>query len=219
MTFSIIARDPKTGALGVATATGKLAVGAQVPHIRPGIGAIATQGFTTNPLYAEDGFRLLEAGWQADEVVLALTQRDGGRDWRQVIIMDRHGRTGGFTGDANEPAFRLSLTDDLAIAGNMLVSPSVLVAMENTFAAAANRPLAVRLLEALEAGERAGGDKRGTRSAALLAEDEAEWLIDLRVDFDDRPIMALADLYRRSREQDYMDFRARLPNRSNPHGH
>lgn len=219
MTFSIIARDPETDALGVATATGKLAVGAQVPHIRPGIGAIATQGFTTNPLYAEDGFKLLEAGWQADEVVEALTRRDNGRNWRQVIIMDRHGRAAGFTGDANEPAFRLSLADNLVIAGNMLASRSVLTAMENAFGAAANCPLAVKLLEALAAGERAGGDKRGTRSAALLAQDQAGWLVNLRVDFDDQPIKALADLYQRSREQDYMDFRASLPKRSDPHGH
>ncbi|MDH3660363.1 MAG: DUF1028 domain-containing protein [Alphaproteobacteria bacterium] len=219
MTFSIIARDPETDTLGVATATGKLAVGAQVPHLRPGIGAIATQGFTTNPLYAEDGFKLLEAGWRADEVVEALTRRDNGRDWRQVIIMDRHGRTAGFTGDANEPAFRLSLADNLAIAGNMLASQSVLTAMENAFVAATSLPLAARLLEALTAGEHAGGDKRGTRSAALLAEDKAGWLVDLRVDFDDQPIAALADLHQRSREQGYMDFRASLPTRSNPHGH
>ena len=69
MTFSILARDPKTGHLGVATATGKLAVGAQVPHLRTGIGAIATQGYTTNPLYAKDGFRLLETGQQVESVV------------------------------------------------------------------------------------------------------------------------------------------------------
>ncbi|MGH1483567.1 MAG: DUF1028 domain-containing protein [Geminicoccales bacterium] len=69
------------------------------------------------------------------------------------------------------------------------------------------------------AGERAGGDKRGTRSAALLAEDKAGWLVNLLVDFDDQPIKALAELYQRSREQDYMDFRASLPKRSNPHGH
>ena len=219
MTFSIIARDSETGALGVATATGKLAVGAQVPHLRSGIGAIATQGFTTNSLYAEDGFKLLEAGWQAGEIVEALTGRDNGRDWRQVIIMDRHGRAAGFTGDANEPAFQHSLADNLAIAGNMLASQSVLTAMENVFDAAAKRPLAERLVEALTAGERAGGDKRGTRSAALLAEDEAGWLVNLRVDFDDQPIAALTDLYLRSREQDYMDFRARLPTHSNPHRH
>ena len=219
MTFSIIARDPETDTLGVATATGKLAVGAQVPHIRPGIGAIATQGFTTNPLYAEDGFKLLEAGWQADEIVEALTRRDNGRDWRQVIIMDRYGRAAGFTGDANEPAFRLSLADNLAIAGNMLADRSVLTAMQKAFAAATSHLLAARLLEALTAGERAGGDKRGTRSAALLAEDKAGWLVNLRVDFDDQPITALADLYQRSREQDYMDFRAGLPTRSNPHRH
>ncbi len=217
MTFSIIARDPKTGALGIATATGKLAVGAQVPHLRSGIGAIATQGLTTNPLYAEDGFKLLEAGWQADEVVEALTRRDNGRDWRQVIIIDRRGRTAGFTGDANEPDVRLSLIDNLAVAGNMLASQSVLTAIENAFDAATNRPLAERLIEALTAGEHAGGDKRGTRSAALLAEDKAGWVVDLRVDFDDQPITALADLYLRSREQDYMDFRARLPIQSDPH--
>ena len=153
MTFSIIARDPKSGCLGVATATGKIAVGAQVPHLRPGIGAIATQGLTTNPLYAEDGFRLLDAGWSAEDVVQALTARDQGRHCRQLMVMDRNGGTAGVTGDANEPVLGVISADDVIIGGNMLANGRVLPSMQDAFLNADGHPLAARLLAALKAGE------------------------------------------------------------------
>src|ERR1700732_4805798 len=102
MTFSIIASDPKRGAVGVATATGLLAVGANVPHCAHGVGALATQGHSTSPLYADDGMALLERQWEAQEIVEALTSRDGNRGLRQLIIMDRAGRTAGWTGDCND---------------------------------------------------------------------------------------------------------------------
>lgn len=216
MTFSIVARDPETGYLGVATATGKIAVGAQVPHVRPGIGAIATQGFTTNPLYAEDGFVLLEAGWTAKDVVEALTTRDQGSDWRQVVVMGRDGSTAGATGSANETIHGIIEADGLIIGGNMLASHRVLPAMKEAYRQSTGRPLAERLLAALKAGDAEGGDKRGTCSAAMLAQDKAPWPLDLRVDFAADPIAALEDLYGRSTEMNYQSFRHSLPDRSRP---
>jgi uncharacterized Ntn-hydrolase superfamily protein len=216
MTFSIIARDPATGFLGVATATGKIAVGAQVPNLRPGIGAIATQGFTTSPLYAEDGFRLLEAGWAAKDVVDAITTRDQGFAWRQVLVMDRNGETAAATGRANEAAHGMIEDDGLVVAGNMLSNDQVLSAMNEAYSRARDQPLAARLLAALKAGEIEGGDKRGTCSAALLVQDDAPWPLNLRVDFAPDPLARLDDLYARSNETSYQTFRQSLPDRSNP---
>lgn len=211
MTFSIIARDPATGFLGVATATGKIAVGAQVPHLRPGVGAIATQGFTTNPLYAEDGFGLLEAGRTAKDVVETLTTNDGGRDWRQLLVMDRDGGTAGATGASNETVLGVIEAQGLIIGGNMLASDSVLTAMKDAYEWANASPLAARLVAALTAGEAEGGDKRGTCSAAMLVQDEAPWPLNLRIDFAADLVASLDDLYRRSRESSYRDFRLSLP--------
>lgn len=216
MTFSIVARDPETGYLGVATATGKIAVGAQVPHLRPDIGAIATQGFTTNPLYTEDGFVLLQAGWTAKDVVAALTTRDQGSDWRQVIVMDRNGSTAGATGDSNETIHGIIEADGLIIGGNMLASHSVLPAIKEAYRKSKGRLLAERLLAALKAGDAEGGDKRGTCSAAMLAQDEAPWPLDLRIDFAADPVAALENLYERSTETNYQNFRQSLPDRSRP---
>lgn len=216
MTFSIIARDPATGFIGVATATGKIAVGAQVPRLRPGIGAIATQGFTTNPLYAEDGFRLLEAGWTARAVVEQLTMRDHGQDWRQVLVMDRDGCTAAATGHANEAVLGVIEADDLIVGGNMLANDGVLPAMSAAYRNANMLPHAPRLLAALQAGEAAGGDKRGTCSAAMLVQDEAPWPLDLRIDFAADPSASLESLYRRSLEDSYRRFRSSLPGRSRP---
>ena len=211
MTFSIIARDPATGFLGVATATGKIAVGAQVPHLRPGVGAIATQGFTTNPLYAEDGFGLLEAGRTAKDVVETLTTNDGGRDWRQLLVMDRDGGTAGATGASNETVLGVIEAQGLIVGGNMLANDNVLTAMKDAYERANASPLAARLVAALKAGEAEGGDKRGTCSAAMLVQDEAPWPLNLRIDFAADLVASLDDLYRRSRESSYRDFRLSLP--------
>jgi uncharacterized Ntn-hydrolase superfamily protein len=216
MTFSIIAHDPATGFLGVATATGKIAVGAQVPHLRPSVGAIATQGFTTNPLYAEDGFRLLESGQTAKGVVETLTTADQGRDWRQLLVMDRDGGAAGTTGKANEAALAVIEADGLIVGGNMLASDGVLPAMMAAYRNGEGLPLSARLLSALKAGEAAGGDKRGTCSAAMLVQDEAPWPLNLRIDFASDLMMALEDLHRRSDEKSYREFRLSLPDRSRP---
>jgi uncharacterized Ntn-hydrolase superfamily protein len=211
MTFSIIARDPATGFLGVATATGKIAVGAQVPHLRPGVGAIATQGFTTNPLYTEEGFRLLAAGRSSKDVVETLTTNDGGRDWRQLLVMDRDGGTAGATGASNETVLGVIEAQGLIVGGNMLANDNVLTAMKDAYERANASPLAARLVAALKAGEAEGGDKRGTCSAAMLVQDEAPWPLNLRIDFAADLVASLDDLYRRSRESSYRDFRLSLP--------
>jgi uncharacterized Ntn-hydrolase superfamily protein len=217
MTFTIIGRDPQSGALGVATATGSIAVGAQVPHCRFGVGAVATQGYSTNVLFARRGLPLLGRGEAAAEVLRALVAEDAGSAFRQLAVMDRNGATAGWTGAANSDFKGHHEAADLIVAGNILQGPEVLAAMTAAYEAAAGKDLAERLLAALAAGEAAGGDSRGTCSAALLVDGGNGAALNLRVDYHATPVAALRDLHERSRDRDYRDFLRRLPDEQDPH--
>jgi uncharacterized Ntn-hydrolase superfamily protein len=131
--------------------------------------------------------------------------------------MDAAGRTAGWTGDANADAKSHWCGQDMAIAGNCLTSPIVIDAMRTSFADGTGLPLAERLLRAMEAGAKEGGDRRRTKSAALLVDSGAAIPLDLRVDHDDQPVAALRALYARSLEPDYVAFVERLPTRAAPH--
>lgn len=215
MTFTIIARDPKNGAVGVATATGSIAVGAQVPHCRFGAGGIATQGHTTNVLFARHGLPRLAKGERAPDVLRDLLAADDGRDLRQVAVLDTRGETAGWTGEANGDFKGHHVGSNFIVAGNLLTGPEVLSAMSVAYASSGLTELALRLLAALSAGETAGGDSRGTCSAALLVDSGCGAALDLRVDFDPAPVAALEKLHDRSRDQDYRNFLKRLPGARN----
>ena len=217
MTFTIIARDPETLAVGVATATGSIAVGAQVPHCRFGVGAVATQGYSTNVLFARRGLPLLARGETAQAVVGALTADDEGRDFRQLAVMDAGGGTAGWTGVANSDFKDHHAEKGLIVAGNILSGAQVLTTMLAAYHASTSGDLAGRLLEALAAGEAAGGDSRGTCSAALLVDSGNGAALNLRVDYDGKPIAALQALHERSKDQVYRDFLQRLPSEQDPH--
>ena len=210
MTFSIVARDPSTAALGVATATGGPAVGSLVPHVRARIGAIATQSWT-NPYLAYDGLDLL-AGADASSVLDRVLAADAGRDRRQLIIADASGLSAAWTGpDCTGHAQAIALPD-VAVAGNMLSGPAVLPAMLEAFRGAGG--FADRLAAALRAGHDAGGDARGIRSAALkICGTEDYPLVDLRVDWSDAPLDELMIALKATRETDYARFFADLPRR------
>jgi len=216
MTFTIIGRDPETGAIGVATATGSIAVGAQVPHCRFGVGAVATQGYSTNVLFARRGLPLLAGGESAAQVVRRLVGEDAGRDFRQLAVMDGAGRTAGWTGASNTGFKGVREGDNWIVAGNILTGPAVLEAMAAAYGAAAGRDLAERLLSALEAGEAAGGDSRGSCSAALLVDSGEGAALNLRIDYDEHPVAALEALHARSRDPVYRDFLKRLPDEQDP---
>ncbi|RDE09030.1 DUF1028 domain-containing protein [Pelagibacterium lacus] len=212
MTFSILARDPATGALGVATATGGPAVGQLVPHARAGVGALATQGYT-NPLYGPDGLAALETGQGSEAVVYALTTADPGREKRQLIVIDASGRTAGWSGAELTPSVGLHLEPGLAIAGNLLGGPDVVPAMAAAFLAAGG-PLELRLLAALTAAEAAGGDARGIQSAAItVVTDQPYPAIDVRVDQAAHPLAELATVLDLVRSGSYAAFLAELPRR------
>jgi uncharacterized Ntn-hydrolase superfamily protein len=200
MTFSIVARDPATGDLGVAVASKYLAVGSVVPWARAGIGAIATQAWA-NVHYGPDGLGRLELGLAPPSVLARLTGEDPGRAERQVGIVDTHGRAASYTGDACMPWAGGRTVDGAAAQGNILVGPEVVDAMIDAYMASGGA-LADRLLAALAAGDLAGGDRRGRQSAALLvvrieggyggANDR---YIDLRVDDHPDPVPELARIH------------------------
>jgi len=219
MTFTVIGRDPTSGAFGIATATGSIAVGAQVPHCRFGVGAIATQGHTTNLRFPHRGLPLLARGQPAPEVVRRLVSEDVGAEFRQLAVIDRKGGTAGWTGSANGDFKGHHEGDGLIVAGNILSGPQVLEAMLAAYQRAAGEDFANRLLAALAAGEAAGGDSRGTCSAALLCDIGAGAALNLRIDYSETPVVALQALHERSRAPEYRDFLRRLPDEQNPASH
>jgi uncharacterized Ntn-hydrolase superfamily protein len=217
VTWSIIARDPATGKFAVAVATRFFAVGALVPYLQAGVGAVATQALV-NPFLGVNGLKLLREGKSAAEVVQALVAADQGRDHRQVHVMDVAGRTAAHTGTACIDWCGHRAGADVSLAGNMLVGERVLDATLSAYAAGGVLPLPRRLIAALRAGEAAGGDKRGKQSAALLIQGDEEWRdLDLRVDDHPDPLTELERLEAVSRER-FTHFLRVLPNKCDPVG-
>ena len=216
MTWSIIARDA-SGALGIAVSTKFFAVGARVPAIEAGVGAVASQALT-NPLYGKRGLALLRLGAPAADVVRLLTEADAGREHRQVHVMDAQGRFAAHTGAECVDWCGHLVRDGFSVAGNMLAGPQVIAETARSYQANAALPFPRRLIAALKAGEDAGGDKRGKQSAALLIYSTEEYSdLDLRVDDHPEPIDELARLEKVSRER-WVHFRKYLPSRANPAG-
>jgi uncharacterized Ntn-hydrolase superfamily protein len=217
MTWSIIARDSATERLAIAVASKFLAVGARVPHIAAGVGAVATQALI-NPFYGPRGLQRLQENVPAATVVAELVAADAGRDHRQLHMMDWAGNSAAHTGAACIDYAASRAGDGFSLAGNMLAGPDVLDAAAAAYAANSHLPLARRLIAAMQAGEAAGGDKRGKQSAALLIYGEDEWSeLDLRVDDHADPLAELARLEQVSRER-WVHFRKFLPNRRDPVG-
>lgn len=199
-TFSIVARDPATGELGVAVQSRVIAVGAIVPYARAGVGAIATQAWG-NPTYGPEGLRLLRDGKSPKEVIDALTSADGQRDERQVGVLAADGRTASFTGEGCLEWAGGRTGKNYAVQGNLLAGDAVVNAMAESFESSKG-DLGTRLITALEAAQRAGGDKRGMQSAALLIVHEGwgyggltDRYRDLRVDDHPKPIDELRRIY------------------------
>ena len=217
MTWSIIARDDTTGRVGIAVATRFFAVGALVPHIRTGVGAIATQAFI-NPGYGPHGLDLLAEGLGAADVVARLTAADEGRHNRQLHVMDRAGRFAAYTGAACIAWCGHEIRDGFSVAGNMLAGPQVLAETIRAYEACAELPFARRLLAAMHAGEAVGGDKRGRQSAALRVHDGEDYpVLDLRVDDHTDPLAELSRLEAVARQR-WVHFRRLMPRRDAPAG-
>ena len=217
MTWSIIARDEQTGQFGIAVATKFFAVGARVPHIAAGIGAIATPALV-NPYYGIDGLKLLREGRAPRDIVATLIAADSGHPSRQLHIMDASGRIASHTGSDCVDWCGHIEGKGFSIAGNMLAGPRVLDETAEAYIAGESLPFARRLIAAMRAGEAAGGDKRGKQSAALLIYGDEEWsALNLRVDDHGDPLAELERLEAVSRER-WVHFRQFLPTRKNPAG-
>jgi len=198
-TFSIVGFDPATGDLGVAVASRFLAVGAVAPWAEAGVGAVATQAYA-NVAYGPDGLKALREGQSADQALNALIDADKGRERRQAGVIDAKGRAATFTGSKCFAWAGGKTGKHWAAQGNILAGPEVVDAMGKAFEAAEGE-LAERLLAALTAGEKAGGDKRGKQSAALyVVRKKGGFLhgndryIDLRVDDHTDPVPELTRL-------------------------
>ncbi|GEO86262.1 MULTISPECIES: DUF1028 domain-containing protein [Alphaproteobacteria] len=217
MTWSIVARDPQTGHLGVAVASRFFAVGAAVPHIRGRVGAIATQAFVS-PLYGTDGLFLLAEGRTPEEIISVLTARDDGCQQRQLHLIDAAGRNAAFTGSKCIDWAGHIVDDNVSVAGNMLAGPQVIAETLRVYKALADAPFTERLLAAMDAGEAAGGDKRGKQSAALVIyrDQDYPWL-DIRADDHPDPLAELRRLHAVAQER-YLHVAQTMPTRENPHG-
>lgn len=216
MTWSIIARDA-SGAFGVAVASKFFAVGALCPHARSGVGALATQALL-NPLFVEPGLEGMAQGRHPADIVRALTDADEGREHRQLHMIDKDNRSAAYTGAACIDWCGHTAGEGFSVAGNMLAGPQVIAATAQFYQSHPQLDFAERLMLALEAGEAAGGDKRGKQGAALRVHTTEDYCaLDLRVDDHEEPIAELKRLYAKSLER-YQPFTACLPSKARPAG-
>jgi len=209
-TFSIVARDPDTGELGVAVQSHWFSVGGVVPWAEAGVGAVATQSFA-EPAYGPRGLELMRSGMTAREALDALIAVDKGEAVRQVAFVDAHGRVAVHTGSKCIESAAHQTGKGFSVQANMMIDDTIVPAMARAFEKARG-PLPERLLTALEAGQKAGGDIRGRQSAAILVvrgqstgkvyEDR---VVDLRVEDNDEPIKELRRLLTIHRAYEHMN--------------
>ncbi len=209
-TFSIVARDPVTGDLGVAVQSHWFSVGSTVPWAEPGVGAVATQSFT-EPSYGPLGLALMKAGKSAPEALKALLAADSDRAVRQVAMVDAQGRSAAHTGAKCIQAAGHEVGEGFTVEANLMDQATVWPAMAKAFRAAKG-DLADRLLAALNAAQAEGGDIRGRQSAAILivkgkpsGQPWNDRLFDLRVEDNPDPLKELGRLIQLRRAYRLMD--------------
>ena len=209
-TFSIVARDPETGELGVAVQSHWFSVGSIVAWGEAGVGVVATQSFV-NPSFGQRGLDLLKKGMTAQEVVDLLISTDDGREFRQLAIVDSKGNSAAYTGSKCIAEAGNITEENYSVQANMMLNNTVWGAMSQTFKTTKGH-LAERLVAALESAQKEGGDIRGKQSACLLVysgkptgniwEDK---LIDLRVEDNPEPIKEIKRLLKVYRAYEYMN--------------
>ena len=194
MTFTAVGRCPRTGRFGIATATKEMAVGSRVPFIKAHLGAVATQAYT-DPRLGALALRLLDLGYPAARVLQELAQSDPNFAYRQIGIVDRWGHAVARTGERNTGWAGHRSGPGFVVMGNVLVGEQVVAAMESAMADT-EAEVEVRLMRALDAGTRAGGQPEGQCSAGLLVhENEGFAVLDLRVDDHADPMQELWRLF------------------------
>jgi len=195
MTFSLVGRCARTGMLGVVVTTSSISVGSRCPYARAGVGAALTQ-HRTDPRLGPLALDLLARGFAAEEAMQAIVAATPHRDWRQLAIIDAMGRTATYSGANVRGEKGEARGRDCAAIANIVRSPDIPVAMVAAFEKDPGAPLARRLIEALAAGEAAGGELRPVTSAALVVADRESFpYVDLRVDDHPQPIAELSRLW------------------------
>lgn len=216
MTWSILVRDPHTGALGAAVASKFFAVGALCIHVEGQVGVLATQALV-NPMYAVDAMPRLRAGGDPVVILGDLVVPDPGSPQRQCHMLDADGRIAQHTGPGCVDWAGHVSAPNVSVAGNMLAGPTVVEATMQAYLAATGS-MAERLLTAMQAGEAAGGDKRGKQSAGLkICTADPYPDLDIRADDHPDPLAELRRLHRVSLER-FAVFRRFLASRDNPYG-
>jgi uncharacterized Ntn-hydrolase superfamily protein len=210
-TFSIVARDPVTGEMAVGVQTHWFSVGTLVSWGEAGVGVIATQSFV-NKSYGIKGLDLMKKGKTAPEALKELLAADEGREFRQVAMIDFNGNVNAFTGKNCIDHAGNIVGKNYSVQSNMMLTDKVNIAMSKAFESNGGKPLAERVLLALQEAQSAGGDIRGKQSAAILVvagkstgQPWNERLIDLRVDDNKAPLDELDRLLRLYRAYEYMD--------------
>jgi uncharacterized Ntn-hydrolase superfamily protein len=215
MTFSIVAHCSRTGQLGVAVATAVPAVGCMCPYVKAGVGAVSTQSWV-NPYLAIEALRSMGQGRSAPDALEAVMAQDEGADVRQIGVVDAKGRSAAWSGKDCTDWFGQIVQPHFAVQGNMLVSEATIEAMAEAFMRSESLDVAERLMLALEAGDAAGGDKRGRQSAALEVHHVEDYaLLDLRVDEHHHPVAELRRVLAIARLQ-LLPFVQGMPRKGGP---
>jgi uncharacterized Ntn-hydrolase superfamily protein len=209
-TFSIVARDPATGELGVAVQSHWFSVGSIVAWAEAGVGAVATQSFV-DPSYGKNGLELMRAGKSAPDTLKELLEKDEGREVRQVAMIDAQGRVDAWTGKNDIQAAGHIVGKDFSVQANLMLNDKVWPAMARAFESTKG-DLADRMLAALDAAQAAGGDIRGRQSAAIVIvtgkPSGLAWkdrTFDLRVDDSPEPLVELRRLVKLQRAYNHMN--------------
>ena len=209
-TFSIVARDPDTGELGVAVQSHWFSVGPIVPWAEAGVGAVATQSFV-DPSYGKNGLELMRAGKSAPDALKELLEKDEGREVRQVAMIDAQGRVDAWTGKNDIQAAGHIVGKNFSVQANLMLNDKVWPAMARAYESAKG-DLAERMLAALDAAQAVGGDIRGKQSAALIVvtgkPTGMAWkdrTFDLRVDDSADPLVELRRLVKLQRAYNHMN--------------
>lgn len=217
MTFSITAKCEKTGQIGIGISTKVIAVGARCIFAKARVGAIASQSFS-NPYLGINGLTYLENGLNATEALEKVLSEDPSTEVRQVSIVDSQGNVAVHTGEKCIEWTGHQIGENFSAAGNMLVGKDTIQEMARAFEENSHLKFSNRLLTALEAGQQAGGDKRGRQSAALLIVEEEDYpLLDLRVDEHEDPVKELRRIYEMA-QTDLVPRMKTLPTKVNPGG-
>ncbi|MCB0587378.1 MAG: DUF1028 domain-containing protein [Phaeodactylibacter sp.] len=210
-TYSIVAIDPETGEMGAAVQSHWFSVGTLVIWGEPGVGVVATQSFV-NPAYGPEGLQLMSMGFNPEQAIKMLTEKDSGEEYRQVGMLNADGEVAAFTGESCIEAAGHYVGDGYAVQANLMEKATVWPAMAKAFEASKGQPLAERLVAALEAAQAEGGDIRGKQSAALIVvsgeRTDKAWEgrpVSLRVDDHPNPVQELKRLLKVHRAYEHMN--------------